>query len=152
MFLRIFFLFISRAGGGTFLGGCDPRSEIPTHSKDIFPEKQQNLLGGGLTCQGTWGGCRPNGLLFHQKSLNIGSILVKKSLEGPISQNLQKKVIQLGPLAVFDTEKPLQMGLNLRRLRENCLFISAVLFCFVFSFFSLSLSSFFSFFFSEKNP
>ena len=95
MFLRIYLFIISRAGGrGTFWkGGCDPRSEIPTHSKDIFPEKRQNLLGGGgLTCQGIRrGGCCPNGLLFHQKSLNIGSILVKKSLEGPISQNLQKK-------------------------------------------------------------
>ena len=61
--------------------------------------------------------------------------MVKKSLEGPISQNLQKKkkkkILQLGLLAVFDTEKPLQMGLNLRRFRKNCLFISAVLFCFV---------------------
>ena len=138
------YLFISRAGGGgvLFWGVCDPRSEIPTHSKDIFPEKRQNLLGGGGTHMSRHGGggCRPNGLLFHQKSLNIGSILVKKSLEGPISQNLPKNCT-IRPLAVFDTEKPLQMGLNLRRFRENCLFISAVLFCFVFSF------SFFSPFF-----
>ena len=141
------YLFISRTGGGYFFGGCDPRSEIPTHSKDIFPEKRQNLLGGGthMSRHKGGGGCRPNGLLFHQKSLNIGSILVKKSLEGPISQNLQKKkkkkkIVQLGLLAVFDTEKPLQMGLNLRRFRENCLFISAVLFCFFLLFF-------FSFFF-----
>ena len=36
------------------------------------------------------GMCRPNGLLFHQKSLVMGPILVKKSLKGPISQNLRK--------------------------------------------------------------
>ena len=27
------------------------------------------------------GMCRPNGLLFHQKSLDLGPIFVKKSLE-----------------------------------------------------------------------
>ena len=33
--------------------------------------------------------CCPNGLLFHQKSLDMGPILVNKSIEeGPISQNL----------------------------------------------------------------
>ena len=149
------YLFISRAGGGGVLfWGCDPKSEItPTHSKDIFPEKRQNLLGGGalMSRHTGGGGCRPNGLLFHQKSLNIGSILVKKSLEGPISQNLQKKKKKknctIRPLAVFDTEKPLQMGLNLRRFRENCLFISPVLFCFVFSFSFLFFFLFFFFFF-----
>ena len=37
--------------------------------------------------------CRPNGLLFHQKSLDKGPILVQKNLlkeEGPISQKMQK--------------------------------------------------------------
>ena len=37
------------------------------------------------------GMCCPNGLLFRQKSLDMGPILVKKSLEeGPISHILQK--------------------------------------------------------------
>ena len=38
------------------------------------------------------GMCRPSGLLFHQKSLDMGPILFKKILkEGPISQNLRIK-------------------------------------------------------------
>ena len=53
-----------------------------------------------LRAEPGWGGphmlrhtgmCRTNGLLFHQKSLDMGPILVKKSLEeGPILQKLQK--------------------------------------------------------------
>ena len=63
--------------------------------------------------------CRPNGLLFHQKPVDMGPILVKKSLEeGPSEQKLQKLV----KLVVFEAEKPLQMGLNLRNF----------LFCFLF--------------------
>ena len=35
------------------------------------------------------GMCHPNGLLFHQKSFDMGPILVKKSLEeSPILQKL----------------------------------------------------------------
>ena len=38
------------------------------------------------------GMCCPNGLLFHQNSLDMDPILVKKSLkEGPISSRLRKK-------------------------------------------------------------
>ena len=38
------------------------------------------------------GMCCPNGLLFHQKSVDVGPILVKQILgEGPISQKLKKK-------------------------------------------------------------
>ena len=38
------------------------------------------------------GMCLPNGLLFHQRSLDVGPVLIKKSLEnGSISQKLQKK-------------------------------------------------------------
>ena len=37
------------------------------------------------------GMCRPNGSLFHQKSLDMGPICSKKSLEkGPISRKLRK--------------------------------------------------------------
>ena len=58
------------------------------------------------------GMCRPNGLLFHQKYLYMGPILVKKSLEeGLISLKLQKMVKS----AVFEVEKPLEMGLDLRK-------------------------------------
>ena len=61
--------------------------------------------------------CHPNGLLFHQKSLDMGPILVKKSLqEGPISQKLRKKVLKS---AVFEAEKPLEMGLDLRKISKN---------------------------------
>ena len=48
--------------------------------------------GGGGThmLRHTWM-CRPNGLVFHQKSLDKGPILVKKkSEEGPVSPKLQK--------------------------------------------------------------
>ena len=38
----------------------------------------------------SYGDYRPNGLVFHQNSLDMGPILVKKSLEqGPISQKVQ---------------------------------------------------------------
>ena len=50
--------------------------------------------------------CRPNGLLFHQKSLDMGSMLVKKSLEeGPISQKLRTTVKS----AIFGVEKPFEI-------------------------------------------
>ena len=57
--------------------------------------------------------CHPNELLFHQKSLDVGPILIKKSLEeGPISQNLKKKIEKkkIEKSAVFEAEKPLEMG------------------------------------------
>ena len=60
--------------------------------------------------------CRPNGLLFHQKSLDMGPILVKESLEeGPISQILRKN----GKISRFEAENPLQMGLNLQKFQEK---------------------------------
>ena len=50
-----------------------------------------------------------NGLIFHQKSLDMGPILVKKSLqEGPISQTLQKTC----KISCFKVEKPLEDGSN----------------------------------------
>ena len=49
--------------------------------------------------------CQPNRLLFHQKSLDMGPILVKKSLKrGPISQKLQKK--KMVKLASFEAKNP----------------------------------------------
>ena len=62
------------------------------------------------------GMCRPNGLLFQQKSLDMGPILVKKSLEeGPISNKSRKKVKS----AIFEVEKPLEMGPDLRKFQKN---------------------------------
>ena len=53
--------------------------------------------------------CRPNGLLFHQKSLE-SPLLVKKSLEeGPVSQSSRKNVKS----AVFEAGKTPRMGLDL---------------------------------------
>ena len=53
------------------------------------------------------------GHFFTKKSLDMDPILVKKSLqEGPISQKLQKKIEKS---AIFEAEKPLEMGLDLRK-------------------------------------
>ena len=58
------------------------------------------------------GMCRPNGLHFHQKSLDMGPILVKKSLEEvPFHKNCENIVKSAG----FEVAKPLEMGLNLRK-------------------------------------
>ena len=59
----------------------------------------------------------PPGLLFPKKSLDMGPILVKKSLgEGPISQKLQKKTCKSAMLKV---EKPLEMGPGLWKLKKK---------------------------------
>ena len=60
------------------------------------------------------GMCRPNGLLFHQKSLNMGPILVKKFLRG-------SHFIKNVKSAIFEAENPLEMGLNLHKFQKNCL-------------------------------
>ena len=61
--------------------------------------------------------CRPNGLLFQQKSLDMGPILVKKSLEeGPISKKIAKKMVKT---AIFEVQKPLEMGPGLQKFRKN---------------------------------
>ena len=62
------------------------------------------------------GMCRQNGLLFQQKSSDMGPILVKKSLEeGPFRKNHEKNVKS----AIFELEKPLEMGLDLRKFRKT---------------------------------
>ena len=71
--------------------------------------------------------CLPNGLLFHQKSLDMGPILVKKSFEeSSITHNLRKMVKS----AFFEAAKPfIEMGLDLQNFeKKNCLFNR---FCFV---------------------
>ena len=66
----------------------NPNPSAPWAStKWSTPQVYVSAPGGGvLTYISYTGMCRPNGLLFHQKSLDMGPILVKKSLEeGPIS-------------------------------------------------------------------
>ena len=50
--------------------------------------------------------CLPNGLLFHQKSLDMGPILVKKNPERsvPFHKNCEK----IAKSAVFEADKPLE--------------------------------------------
>ena len=62
--------------------------------------------------------CHPDGLLFHQKSVDMGPILVKNILiEGPISQKFEKKMVKL---AIFEVEKLLEMGPYLQKFWKNC--------------------------------
>ena len=63
------------------------------------------------------GMCHPNGLLFHQKSLDMGPILVKNILRGGshFTKIAKKKVKS----AIFDAEKPLEMGLDLQKFRKK---------------------------------
>ena len=56
----------------------------------------------------TTGMCRPNGLIFHQKSFDMGPILVQTSLEeGPISQKMWEKMVKL---AIFEVGKTRRNG------------------------------------------
>ena len=62
------------------------------------------------------GMCRPNGLLFHQKSLHIGPILSNKSLEeGPITHKLQKNC----KISHFWGRKSLRNGSRFAKKFEN---------------------------------
>ena len=71
------------------------------------------ISGVGTRLLGHTGMCHPNGLLFHQKSLDIGPVFVKKSLEeGPISQKFVKSTI-------FELEKPLKMGNNFQKFQKK---------------------------------
>ena len=69
---------------------------------------RRETRGGVLTyISYTGNAAHANGLLFHQKSLDMGPILVKKSLE---------KIVKS---AVFMVKKPLEMGSDLRKFRKN---------------------------------
>ena len=148
MFLRIYLFIHSLAalGGGYFLGGVT-RGLKSLPIVRIFSLKNGRIYsGGGLTCKGIRGGCRPNGLLFHQKSLNIGSILVKKSLEGPISQN--KRNCTIRPPSRFWHRKTLTNGSQFAKISRKLSihFSRFVLFCFFLCFvFVLFFLSFFFF-------
>ena len=65
----------------------------------------------------SYGMCRPNGLVFHQKSLDMGPILVKKILRRGF---YFKKIVKS---AVFETEKPLEMGPDLRKVLKISSFL-----------------------------
>ena len=65
------------------------------------------------------GMCRPNGLLFQQKSFDMGPILVKKILRrGSHFTKIVKKIVKS---AHFEVEKPLEMGPDLRKFRKKTL-------------------------------
>ena len=68
--------------------------------------------GGTLMLKHT-GMCRPNGLLSHQKSLDMGPILVKKIYTRRSHfTKIEKKIVKS---AIFEVEKPLEMGPDLRK-------------------------------------
>ena len=61
--------------------------------------------------------CRPNGLDFQQKSLDMGPILVKKILRrGSHFTKIAKKKVKS---AIFEVEKPLEMGPDLQKFRKK---------------------------------
>ena len=61
----------------------------------------------------------PKWATFSPKSLNMGPILVKKSLEeGPISLKLTKKKKKRGKISCFSGKTPLEMGPDLRKFRK----------------------------------
>ena len=62
--------------------------------------------------------CHPNGFVFHQKSLDKGPILVKKKTlrRGLHSTKIAKQNVKS---AVFEAEKPLNMGPDLRKLKKT---------------------------------
>ena len=71
------------------------------------------------------GKCRSNGFLFHQKSLDMGPILVKKILrEGSRFTRIAKTIVKS---ANFEAEKPLEIGLDLRKFRKKKRLISSFL-------------------------
>ena len=69
---------------------------------------------GVLTCK-----AYQDGSLFHQKSFDMGPILVIKILRG--GSHFRKIAKKMVKSAVFEAEKPLEMGLNLQKFRKNCL-------------------------------
>ena len=74
--------------------------------------------GGGTHMLRHTGMCHPHGLLFHQKYLDMWSHFAQNPYgRVPFHKNCEKMVKS----AVFETEKPLEMGLNMRKFRKNCL-------------------------------
>ena len=63
--------------------------------------------------------CRPNVSLFHQKSLDMVPFWSKKTLRG--GSHFTKIAKKNEKSTVFEAEKPLEMGQNLRKIRKNCL-------------------------------
>ena len=64
-----------------------------------------------------YGDYRPNGLVFLQKSLHMGPILVKKILRrGSHFTKIAKKLVKSG---IFVVEEPLHMGPDLQKLKKQ---------------------------------
>ena len=68
---------------------------------------------------GVTGMCRPNGLLFHQKSLYMGPILVKKILRRESHFTKNQKLRKMVKSAIFEVVKPLEMGPDLQKILKN---------------------------------
>ena len=73
---------------------------------------------GGTYMLSHMGMCHPNGLLFDQKSLDVGSTIVLKILRrGSHLTIIEKK--NLVKSVVFDVEKHLEIGADLRKNFEK---------------------------------
>ena len=84
----------------------DLKSSTELVIKDRCYTCLMSLSWGGTHMLRHTGMCRPNGLLFHQKSLDMGPILVKKILTVPFHKNC-KKIVKS---AIFEVEKTLRNG------------------------------------------
>ena len=62
--------------------------------------------------------CHPNGLLFHQKSFDMGPILVPKKILR-IGSHFTKKCKKVVKSAIFEVETPLEIGPSLRKFRKK---------------------------------
>ena len=80
---------------------------VQAHKNNVSPQGAHMLRHTGM--------CHPNGLLFHQKSLDMDPILVKKILWGSYFTKICEKMVKS---AIFEAEKPLEMGLDLRTFRK----------------------------------
>ena len=108
----VFFSPLNLLQGHLFSNLLQKQSKLPHWSE----HSGSNSSGGCSQLRHT-GMCHPNGLLFHKKSLDIGPIVYKKSLqEDPNSQKQQKKLVKS---AVFELEKPLEMGPDLQKLKKK---------------------------------
>ena len=77
----------------------------------------QSQVEGGTHMLRHTGMCRPNGPHFHQKSLDMGPMLVIKILrEGSHFTKIAKKMVKS---AVLKAEKLLEMGLDLQKVRKK---------------------------------
>ena len=96
-------------------------SERPHHTSWL------TLAPGGTHMLRHTGMCRPNGLLFHQKSLDMDPLLFKKILwRGSHFTKIATK--KNAKSAVFEVEKPLEMGPDLQKKSKKTCQISRFFF------------------------